>query len=174
MLVASSRQGLSGSSFEGSVMDVTWIVSANSGRARFFSQTRAGERPDEINDMVNTASRLRNSDIDTDAQGQRAASKSRHSVGAPTQPSGYEPNQSPTEHQAELFARSVAAYLLEGQQQGRYQRLALTAAPEFLGMLRKLLEPKVMAAVTLEINKDYTQLGGEELSEQLEAHRQKA
>lgn len=124
--------------------------------------------------MVNTASRLRNSDIETDAQGQRAASKSRHSVGAPTQPSGYEPNQTPTEHQAELFARSVAAYLLEGQQQGRYQRLVLAASPEFLGMLRKLLDAKVAAAVTLELNKDYTQLSADELGEQLLSHRQKA
>jgi protein required for attachment to host cells len=154
-------------------MDVTWIVAANAGRARFFSQTRARERPEEINDMVNTASRLRNSDIESDAQGQRAASKSRHSVGAPTQPSGYEPNQSPTEHQTELFARGVAASLLDAQQQGRYQRLVLVASPEFLGTLRKLLDRNVAAAVTLEINKDYSQLNPDELGEQLRVHLEK-
>lgn len=149
----------------------TCIVTANAGRARFFAQTRPNARLDEINDMVNPAARLRTTETETDALGQRAASKSRHSVGAPTQPSGYEPNQSPAEHQTEIFARSVADYLLEAHREGRYGQLILAASPEFLGMLRKQLDPKVLAAIKLEINKDYTQLPENKLREQIEANK---
>jgi protein required for attachment to host cells len=152
-------------------MDVTCIVTANAGRARFFSQLRPRARLDEINDMVNSAARLRTADTASDALGQRAASKSRHSVGAPTQPSGYEPNQSPAEHQTEIFARSVADCLLKMQQDGRFNRLVLAASPEFLGMLRKQLDPKLLSAIALEINKDYTQLAEDKLREQVEAHK---
>jgi len=155
-------------------MDITWIVAANAGRARIFSQMAARSRLEEVNDMVNTASRLRNSDIDTDGQGQRAASKSRHSVGAPTQPSGYEPNQSPTEHQTELFARSVSDYLLQGQQAGRFQRLVLVASPEFLGTLRKLLDSNVENTVTLEINKDYTHSRPAEIAQHVQSYKGRA
>lgn len=152
-------------------MNPTFIVTANAGRARFFSQARPNARLEEINDMVNTVARLRNSDTDTDGVGQRAASKSRHSVGAPTQPSGYEPPQSTTEHYTEIFARNVAEYLLRAQQEGRFERLVLAASPEFLGLLRKQLDPKVLSAITLEINKDYTQLAEDKLREQIEAHK---
>src|SRR4051794_38841371 len=119
-------------------MDATWIVSANAGRARFFAQEDA-RRLTEVNDMVNTAARLRAADTETDDLGQRAASKSRHSVGAPTQPSGYEPNQTPVEHQTENFARNVNNFLLQAYQDGRFRQLILTASPEFLGVLREQL-----------------------------------
>ena len=154
-------------------MVTTWIVSANASRARFFAQTRPADRLAEVNDMVNTAARLRTAETETDSIGQRAASKSIHSVGAPTQPSGYEPNQTPAEHQTELFARTVAAFLLRSHQEGRFKELVLIASPEFLGMLRKQLHPTLVSAMKLELNKDYTQFNADELREQVHAHRMK-
>lgn len=151
-------------------MQTTWIVAANAGRARFFSRAKAAEPLEEIHDMVNTAARLRTGETETDALGQRAASKSRHSVGAPTQPSGYEPHQSPAEHQTEIFAKTVAAFLSHAQKEGRFKRLSLIASPDFLGVLRKLLEPSVASAVKLEINKDYTHFNPRELHERIGAH----
>jgi len=154
-------------------MQVAWIVSANAGRARFFSQANATEPLQEIHDMVNTAARLRTGETQTDALGQRAASKSRHSVGAPTQPSGYEPHQSPAEHQTEMFAKTVATFLSHAYQEGRFKRLSLIASPDFLGVLRKLMEPALAAAVKLEINKDYTHFNARQLHEHIEAHEAK-
>jgi protein required for attachment to host cells len=101
--------------------------------------------------------------------GQHAASKSAHSVGAPTQPSGYEPNQTPAEHGAELFARNISRFLLHGYQDGHFQRLALIASPEFLGVLRSVLDPRLLDVVTNEINKDYTRCNSRELSAHLRA-----
>jgi protein required for attachment to host cells len=42
------------------------------------------------------------------------------------------------------------------------------ASPEFLGVLRKLLDPQLESAVRLEINKDYTQLGTKQIQEHVE------
>ena len=154
-------------------MDATWIVSANAGRARVFSQANSDAPLVEIKDMVNAGARLRTAETETDRIGQHAASKSRHSVGAPTQPSGYEPNQTPNQHQAELFARNVAAFLLQGHQEGRFQQLSLFVSPEFLGVLRKLLDPQLESAVSLEINKDYTQFSAKQLREQIQTHETK-
>lgn len=148
-------------------MNATWIVSANAGRARLFSHMHSAANLEEVEDMVNTSARLRAADLETDDIGQRSASKSKHSVGAPTQPSGYEPDQSPVERQTELFARKIADYLLKAHQEGRFQQLNLVASPEFLGVLRKLLDPQLESAVTLEINKDYTQFSPAQLLEQI-------
>ncbi len=152
-------------------MDATWIVCANASRARIFSQAGRDAALEEIDDMINTAARLRTAETETDSLGQRAASKSRHSVGAPTQPSGYQPNQSPAEHQTEIFGRSVADFLLHAHQAGRFRHLCLIASPEFLGVLRGLIDPHLAATVDLEINKDYSQLDPRELLERIRAQR---
>jgi protein required for attachment to host cells len=152
-------------------MDVTWIVTANAGRARVFSQSSRTAALEEIESMVNAEVRLRASDTESDQIGQLAASKSKHNVGAATQPSGYEPNQLPSEHQTELFARSIDSYLLQAQQEGRFQHLCLIAAPQFLGVLRKLLAPQVAALVDWEINKDYTHYSLKALQDALQAQQ---
>ena len=150
-------------------MDTTWIVVANASRARFFQK----ERPDrliEVNDMVNPKVRLSTSELEHSQIDPLSASKSRHGTAAPTQPSGYEPNQLPDEHQTELLARDVADFLLTALQQGQYRHLMLLASPKFLGILRQVLDEQVKATITLEINQDYTQLSMFELPGKLAAH----
>ena len=150
----------------------TWIMSANAGRARFFSQASAAAPLEEVNDMANNVVRLRTAETESDEQGLHAASKSSHSVGAPRPPSGYEPPQTPAEHQTEVFARDVADYLLKAHQEGKYKQLCLIASPEFLGVLRKLLDPKIASAITLEVNKDYTQSNAMQLREYIRNHKE--
>lgn len=154
-------------------MEATWIVSANAGRARVFSQTNSSAALEEINDMVNEEVRLRAVETESDKIGPLAATKSQHNVGAARPGSGYEPNQTPDEHQTELFARDVAGFLQKGHQEGRFSQLSLVASPEFLGLLRKLLDPKLASVVKLEINKDYTQFNAKQLREQIQAHEAK-
>ena len=154
-------------------MDDIWIVSANAGRARIFSQAQPGEPLKEINDMANPAVRLRTIDTETDKIGPTAATKSIHNVGGPTPNKTYQPNQTPDEHQSELFARSIAGFLLKSQQEGGYRQLVLAASPEFLGTLRKLLDQNVAGAIRLEVNKDYTQFSGPQLLEKIREHSAK-
>lgn len=154
-------------------MQATWIVSANASRARFFSQDQSSDTLEEINDMVNEAARLRRSETESDKFGPTAASKSIHNVGAATPNKQYEPATTPEVHQAQLFARDIASYLLQGYQEGRFQQLSLVVSPQFLGMLRKLLDPRLESVVQLEINKDYTQFNAKELLEQVKTYQQK-
>lgn len=152
-------------------MNATWIVSANASRARFFSQAHSSEALEEVNDMVNEAVRLRTVETtESDKRGPTAATKSMHNVGAATPNKLYEPPQSPEKHEAELFARDINSFLLQAHQEGRFQRLSLVVSPQFLGMLRKLLDSKLQSLVNVEIDKDYTHFNAEQLREQIQAH----
>ena len=155
-------------------MTTTWIVAANAGRARYFAKTQADGPLEEIDDQVNAASRLRTADTESDDLGRRGTSSGTSRGNTPSQSSGYEPHQTPAEHQAELFARSVAATLHEGHRAGRFDRLVLTASPEFLGILRKQLDPSLAARIQTEIGRDYTQSNATQLREQIAAHAAKA
>jgi protein required for attachment to host cells len=151
-------------------MDATWIVSANAGRAKFFVQAGLAAPLDEVHELTNHAARLRTAETESDTLGQISASKSRHSVGAATQPSGYEPEQSPAEHQTELFARRVADTLLKAHYAGCYNKLCLVASPEFLGVLRKVMDSNLQSLIVSEINKDYTQLSPRDLRTRVRDH----
>ena len=152
-------------------MDATWIVTANASRARIFSQADSSAGLEEVEDMINSGARLRTDESETDKIGPMAAGKSMHNTGGATPNKAYEPHQTPVEHQTELFARNVAAFLLKGQQQGRFRALCIVASPQFLGVLRQQLDANVTSAVSLEINKDYTQIGPAELQQHIRTHR---
>jgi len=148
-------------------MDTTLIVAANAGRARFFVDQGGAAHWQEIHDMVNEAARLRAADLETDRMGPTSAGKSVHNTGGPTPNKTYEPAQTPEEHETEQFARDVAGFLAQCQRDGRFQQLVLSAAPQFLGVLRKLLAPQLKPLLRQEINKDYTALGPDQLREQI-------
>ena len=113
-------------------MDATWIVSANAGRARIFSQARGADALEEINDMVNTPAREPVRATETDELGQLSAGKSRHGAGAPSQENGYQQHQTPPQHQEELFARDLAHFLVAAHDEGRFKELSLADGPAFL------------------------------------------
>ena len=151
-------------------MNASWIVTANAGRARFFAESPSDDRLEEINDMINTAARLRTADTESDRLGATSATKTVHNSGGAAPNKTYEPHQTPAEHQTEIFAQSVADYLLHSYQEGRFDAIALAASPSFLGVLRKLLDPQIRQRVKLEINKDYTESGPLQLRALIEAH----
>jgi len=167
-------------------MPTTWIITANAGRARFFSEDGPAEPLQELEDMINNGARLRTAESETDRLGPTSAGKSSHNIGGPQGGSGahnvnagapnkqYEPNQTPAEHETELFAKEIAQLLLKSQQEGRYQNLVISASPQFLGTLRSNLDQHVKAAVKQEFNKDYTQVPLNQLREQLQAHQAKS
>ena len=169
-------------------MQTTWIIAANAGRARFFSDSDPAEPLQEIEDMVNDAVRLRDTETQTDKIGPTAATNSGHNIGG-TQGVGfahngkvgapnkqYQPAHTPAEQEAEHFARDISHYLMEAHQQGRFQQLVLAASPQFLGALRSLLDPHVKQLIKFEVNKDYTHSNAQQLREQLreQMHAQQA
>lgn len=165
-------------------MQTTWIVSANAGRARIFSDNDPAEPLEEIDDLVSTAARLRTTEINTDEVGRTAAGSSSHGIGgseaagfahnakagAPNKT--YQPAQTPQEHEAEQFAKDISKYLMDAHQEGRFQQLVISASPQFLGALRMYLDPHIKPLIKLEVNKDYTHSNAQQLREQIREQMQ--
>ncbi|MES2739516.1 MAG: host attachment protein [Pseudomonadota bacterium] len=154
-------------------METSWIVTADAGRARIFSQSNLTQPLTEIEDMVNPATRMRTAEKYTDRLGPTSAGQSIHNTGAATPNKQYEPPQTHEEHEAVSFAKDISTFLLKGQQAGHFQKLVLIADPKFLGVLRTLLDPHLKPLVKLEINKNYTHSEPQQLREQLRAHQEK-
>ncbi|MFL6659477.1 MAG: host attachment protein [Massilia sp.] len=160
-------------------MQTTWIVSANAGRARFFTESDPAEPLQEVEDMINAAVRLRVRETETDKIGPTAATNSGHNiggtdgigfahnakVGAPNK--AYQPAHTPSEQEAEQFARDISVYLVDAYRAGRFEQLVIAASPQFLGALRQFLDPHIKQLVKLELNKDYTHSNAQQLREQV-------
>jgi len=151
----------------------TWIISADAGRARIFAETDADSQWQEIDDLVDPLARTRTSDQLTDQLGPLAAGKSPHNTGGALPTSQYEPQQTPEERNAQMFARDICAALLKAKNENRFDRLALVAEPSFLGELRNQLDPQLKSLISYEINKDYSHSNGQQLREQIRAHQAK-
>ena len=119
--------------------------------------------------MVNEAAHLRATETESDGLGRQTGSTSRGGGHTSSPASTSEPQQTPVEHQNELFARSVAAYLLQGHQAHRFHQLRLVASPAFLGLLRKQLDAKLQSLVKSTLDKDYTSFAPAQLLKQMRA-----
>jgi protein required for attachment to host cells len=128
-------------------MQATWVVVADAGRARVLELHESNHLA-EIEDFVNPAERNKNADIDTDSHG-RFYGKGEREEGHTA-----EPSVQPKEHEAELFAISLAEYLNDARNQNKYDRLQLIAAPAFLGLMRNKLDSNVVDLVESELPKD--------------------
>ena len=155
-------------------MNGTWIVSADRGRARIFLEKELNKPLQEIETMLCPSARTHTSDEYTDKLGPLAAGKSSHNTGGALPNSQYEPQQTPDEHETEVFAKEVCAYLLKAKHENRFDKLALVAAPGFLGALRSELDPQLKNMVSYEINKDFSHSNGQQLREQIQAHQAKS
>jgi protein required for attachment to host cells len=62
--------------------------------------------------------------------------------------------EDPTEHLAAEFAHEVAAAIERGRVEGAFDRLALVAAPRFLGRLRDALPEASLALVVASLDKN--------------------
>ncbi|XYJ10065.1 host attachment protein [Telluria sp. B2] len=166
-------------------MPTTWIITANAGRARIFSEDDPAAPLQEVEDMVNNAVRLRESEVLTDRLGPTAAAGSGHNIGG-TQGVGaahnagvgapnkqYQPAHTQAEQEADQFARDISSYLLKAHQDGRFQQIVLSASPQFLGALRAVMDPHIKPLIKLEFNKDYTHVAPNQLREQLQAQQAK-
>jgi protein required for attachment to host cells len=148
-------------------MNTTWIVAADAGLARIFEESDPAAPLRELETMTNPAAHLRESEVYTDDLSPKAGGKSINNTGAARPNSQYEPKQTFEEHNAELFAKEVLAKLAEAHRQGRFDKLDLIAEPQFLGLLRKYMEPSLKTAVCHEVNKDLIHASGQQLRAQL-------
>jgi protein required for attachment to host cells len=123
------------------------IVVADASRARFYASDAQFGRLDLIDAFDHPASRLRSSELVTDAGGRGHASTGKGSVALLGR---HDPAQE--EHAA--FAR-VVAERIRGADRGK---LVIVAPPRFLGLLRRALDPADRERVARELGHDYTRL----------------
>jgi protein required for attachment to host cells len=133
----------------------TWIVVADSSRARIFETPERGREIHEIEDFVNPSARGPDRDLQTGADGRfhtkYGTGKAGHTVA---------PKIDPGRHEAELFAKRVGEYVDKARAEVRYDKLCLVAPPGFLGLLRGNLGKESRKLMQKEFAKDLSQLAG--------------
>lgn len=136
-------------------MDTTWIIVADSSHARIFQTRDGGRTLEEIEDLANPLGRADNKQVATDGGGQYFGPEGR----GHTAPRVEEPVQ----HEVRQFARHLGHRLDTAAAQNRYQRLALVAAPRFLGLLRDSLDRQTRKLVCAESAKNIASFARHEL-----------
>ena len=107
----------------------TWVVVADAARARIFQTEPVMTSWDEVADLTHPESRLSTSDLVTDARGTRRT--------------GSGPRSGPTEHRSPHdlkeaeFASTLADWLKDARQGGRFAHLLVATTPRFHDLARQ-------------------------------------
>jgi len=143
-------------------MTVTWILVADSARARLFETDGSGEL-NELGCYTNPEGRAGARGLTTDRPPtvNESVGSARHA---------HEPHTSRREKIADNFARTLREILDQGQHSRRFERLVLVATPRFLGALHTTFGKQLRDCVVAEVRRDFTQLAPEKLSAQLPPH----
>ena len=144
-------------------MKNTWILVADSGRARLFEAGAADARFTEIEDFANPEGRAGARGISRDRLPtvNESANSARHAI---------EPHTTPSEKVTDRFASELGGVLERGRVQNRFDRLILVAPARFLGALRAHLDAPLRNCVSGEIRRNLTQLPIEQIRARLPAH----
>lgn len=138
-------------------MKTTWIIAADSSRARVLQVADREQKLLEIENMTNPDGRRQSRELLADNEPRFSGHGGLGKPGAaPTSgpPSDRQANQGPVEHAVRVFAKEVGRYLEKARTDHRYDELILVAPPQFLGALRQELGSEVEKLVAEELPKD--------------------
>lgn len=130
---------------------VTWVLIADGAQARVLENTGPGKGLKQVEGLDWAIEPLSAQEIVTDKPG-----RSHSSVGHGR--SAIEPKTDPVAYRETEFVKSLAAMLDRQQQQGKFDRLVIAAAPIALGDIRRAMSAGVKKTVIAELNKDLTNL----------------
>ncbi len=141
-------------------MSTTWVIAADSSRARILAAGTRNGPLKEVEDLVHTESRLQEHELRTDTRGRAfdSGGQGRHAM---------EPKNSAKHQEAIRFAKQVCDTLSAAQGAGRYEKLYIVAAPSFLGLLRERLNPVVQNRIAGEVNKNLAMLSPQDIRQHL-------
>jgi protein required for attachment to host cells len=125
------------------------VVVADSARARILGRKQKFSPPEELESLTHPESRLRRQDLVSDRPG------TVHESRTPGE-SQADPRTDPRDHEAELFARELAARLKQLRQRPGFDGLSLVAEPRFLGLLRRQLDAETLKRIQVEIGANLT------------------
>lgn len=129
-------------------MGRTWIVLAESSRARILEAANPSSPLTEVATLEHPEARAHETELTSDLPGSRV------SAGGASH-GGMAQAKSPKQEHALHFARELAGRLDHDLRDGRYHRLILAAAPKFLGHLRDELSTITSSVVALEYPKNW-------------------
>ena len=140
----------------------TWVLVAESSRARIFESEQAAGPIHELASLEHPEARMHERDLTSDLPGRALDSKGggggRH---------GYEQHIGPKEEHAIRFAKELADRLEDARVRDRFDRVILAAAPKFLGLIRDHLSSGTAALVTEELPKNLVQQSPDEIRKHL-------
>lgn len=140
-------------------MKLTWIVVADSTRARIFTADTPSSPLEEIEDFSHTEGRLHDREITSDLPGKiKSTGAGGHAFEQPTDPK---------KHEADIFAHRISQYLEEAHNANRFEQLLIVAAPSFLGLLRNNLPDQIKKLVRFELDKDITLMSAADIRQHL-------
>jgi len=128
-------------------MSGTWIVVADSSRARFFTLESRTEPLSEHDGLVHMEGRMREQDEVSDRQGGIAGGHGEgdHTFEAPTDIK---------HHEAAVFAKQIADNWSRAVSNHDLNKLILVAPPAFLGALRLALNQHVLKLIRSSLDKN--------------------
>lgn len=145
-------------------MEKSWVLIANSERARCLERDGPNHPLRELADFVHPHSHLSGQASGSGLTGLAGKGHGR-TAHAGTQFELRTPSQEKLRH---VFAQQLAAFLNDAAANKRYTALALIANSPMLGELTPLLAPSASLALKRSVAKDLTQLSGMELKKAVE------
>jgi protein required for attachment to host cells len=130
-------------------MTTTWIIAADSSRARILQVTDRQQHLDEVDDLLNPEGRVHDRELISDAHPRFSGTRG---------PGSDREETSAVDHATERFAKRIGDYLDKARNAQRYDRLHVIAPPKFLGQLRKAFGKEVHKLVADELPKDLSWL----------------
>lgn len=140
-------------------MQTTWILTADSSRARIFEMHDRQDHLHEIEDFANAAGHANIGDLRTDARGRF------YGKGEREQAHTSEPEIDPVMHETELFSKQVSEFLDKACSEHRYDKLYVIAFPKFLGLMRQNMSKQVQRLVEEEVPKDMSKFDIREIED---------
>lgn len=125
-------------------MSQTWVVVAESSRAKIFEYDKQEHSLTELKDFAHPPSRTHARYLTTDLPGRSRHGSSHHQVG-----------QDDIKHQqSEIFARTLGNHLDSARHRHQFKKLIVMSPPAFLGKLRKKMSNETNKSVVSEIDKN--------------------
>ena len=106
-------------------MSKTWVVVAESSRAKIFELDKKNSPLKELEGLANTSSRMHEQNLSSSLPGRTPG---KHKLVSKT---------SIKQHESKAFARTISQHLDSARNRGKFNKLILMSPPGFLGYLRK-------------------------------------
>jgi len=126
-------------------MSKTWVIVAESGRARIFTLISKHEPLAEKEDLLNPSAKVHEAELTSDLPGR--------TVGVEGGKHALEPEMSPKDAAADAFAKQIADKIDHARRAGELEEVLLASAPKFLGLLRGHLTEQSARLVSISLDK---------------------